>query len=204
MRLNKNFIVRTILESSKIRPINYILVRVIKIDNNIYVIVREKNKIFLEYPKFNIKTLAYIGKNGITTDKKEGDGKTPVGEFKLGIILSMYEQINNKNGKKTLKINKDMYWVDDYESKYYNMLVDVGKIRKDFNSAEHLIDFPIQYEYLIEINANPNNIPKKGSAIFLHCANNKPTLGCIAVDRNIMKKIVENIDKYTLIKIFPK
>ena len=54
---------------------------------------------------------------------------------------------------------------------------------------------------MIEIKTNPNNIPDKGSAIFLHCSNDKPTAGCIAVDRNVMKKIVENVDEMTSIEI---
>ena len=100
-----------------------------------------------------------------------------------------------------MKITNDMYWVDDSKSEYYNQLVDISKVKKDLNSAEHLIDYPIQYEYLIEIKTNPKNIKGDGSAIFLHCTNNKPTEGCIAVDRDIMRKIVENIDKYTKIII---
>lgn len=94
-----------------------------------------------------------------------------------------------------------MYWVDDSKSKYYNQLVDISKVEKDWNSAEHLIDYPIQYEYLIEIKTNPNNIPEQGSAIFLHFANNKATEGCIAVDTEIMRRIIENIDTYTKIEI---
>ncbi|MDE5831152.1 MAG: hypothetical protein K2H53_06060 [Clostridia bacterium] len=56
-----------------------------------------------------------------------------------------------------------MYWVDDPKSKYYNQLVNIKNIEKDWDSAEHLIDYPVQYEYLIEIKTNPNCIPGKGS-----------------------------------------
>lgn len=107
----------------------------------------------------------------------------------------------DKNGLKYMQITKDMYWVDDSNSKYYNQLVDISKVQKDWNSAEHLIDYPIQYEYLIEIKTNPINIPRKGSAIFLHCTNNKPTAGCVAVDVKVMKKLIENINEYTKIEI---
>lgn len=100
-----------------------------------------------------------------------------------------------------MQITKDMYWVDDSESRYYNQLVDISKVEKDWNSAEHLIDYPIQYEYLVEIKTNPKNIPGKGSAIFLHCTNNKPTAGCVAINKENMKKIIENISKQTKIKI---
>lgn len=137
----------------------------------------------------------------MTRDKTEGDGKTPLGKFELGIILGRTTNVNNKNGLEYRQIAKDMYWVDDSKSKYYNQLVEISKVAKDWNSAEHLIDYPIQYEYLIEIKTNPNNIPEEGSAIFLHCANNKATEGCIAVNTEIMRKIVENIDTYTKIEI---
>ena len=102
------------------------------------------------------------------------------------------------------QITKEMYWVDDPESKYYNQLVNILTTPKDWSSAEHLIQYPIEYEYLIEIKTNPNNIPGKGSAIFLHCSNNKPTAGCIAVDKETIKKIIENIDRNTKIKIYYK
>ncbi len=170
-------------------------------DNKIYVTSNKNNKTILEFPKSNIETIAYIGKNGLTYEKKEGDGKTPLGEFELGIILSQHPEIKNKNGLICTQINKDMYWVDDSNSKYYNQLVNISKVKVDWSSAEHLIEYPIQYEYLIEIKTNSNNIPNNGSAIFLHCTNYRPTAGCVAVEKNIMKKIIENIDKYTKISI---
>lgn len=171
-------------------------------DNIIYVFTNENNEWMLKFPKYNIETKAYIGKNGVTKDKKEGDGKTPLGSFKLGRILGTHTKINNKNSLEYQEITENMYWIDDSKSKYYNQLVDISKVEKDWNSAEHLIDYPIQYEYLIEIRTNPNNNQGKGSAIFLHCSNNKATEGCVAVTKDTMEKILENIDKNTKIDIF--
>lgn len=175
----------------------------IEIDNKIYVFYKENNKGILKFPENDIETTAYLGKNGVTRDKKEGDGKTPIGEFKLGIILGIHPNEEIANGIKSeyIQITEDMYWIDDPKSKYYNKLVNISKVEKDWNSAEHLIDYPIQYEYLIEIKTNPKNIPGKGSAIFLHCTNNKPTEGCIAIDRENMKKLIEIINKQTKIAI---
>lgn len=171
--------------------------------NKIYVFYKENNKAILEFPDYDIKVDAYLGKNGVTKDKKEGDGKTPLGKFKLGIALGMHskEEITKEIEMDYTQITKEMYWVDDSESKYYNKLVNISMVKNDWNSAEHLIDFPIQYEYLIEIKTNPENIPGKGSAIFLHCTNNKATEGCIAIDRENMKKLIEVINKQTEIII---
>ena len=170
-------------------------------DNKIHVFLTEKNKGILKFSKCSIDTIAYIGKNGLTRYKREGDGKTPIGEFELGIILGTHLKEKNKNRLGYMQINKDMYWVDDPKSKYYNQLVEISEVKKDWNSAEHLIDYPIQYEYLIEIKTNPNNISGKGSAIFLHCTNYGATAGCVAVDKETMKKIIENIDEDTKIEI---
>lgn len=171
------------------------------IENKIYVFIKDNSRAILKFQKYNIETTAYIGKNGITSQKQEGDGKTPIGEFELGILLGTQPSTTNKNGLKYKQITEDMYWVDDPKSKNYNQLVNMSTTKKDWNSAEHLIDYPIQYEYLIEIKTNPNNIPGKGSAIFLHCSNNNSTAGCLAVDKKIMKKLIENIDQHTKIEI---
>ena len=122
--------------------------------NKISVFLNEEKQWILTFPKYKIETKAYIGRNGVTRQKQEGDGKTPIGEFSLGILLSTHEKQRNKNGLKCQVITKDLYWVDDIRSNYYNQLVDITKVKKDWNSAEHLIEYPIQYEYLIEIKTN--------------------------------------------------
>jgi L,D-peptidoglycan transpeptidase YkuD (ErfK/YbiS/YcfS/YnhG family) len=172
-----------------------------KTDNKIYVKILKNNFAVLTYPDFNIETRAYIGKNGYTYDKKEGDGKTPIGEFELGIMLGLHDKSEINTKLDYTQITDDLYWVDDPKSIFYNKLVNSTDVIKDWKSAEHLIDYKIQYEYLIEIKTNPNNVLSKGSAIFLHCRNNPYTEGCIAIDCVIMKKITELINKDTKIVI---
>ncbi len=173
-------------------------------DNKIYVCQKSKSEGILIFPEYNIRTKAYLGKNGVTNNKREGDGKTPIGKFEFGMLLGMHpkEKLENKTKLEYNQITPKMYWVDDPKSKRYNRLVDISKVKKDWNSAEHLIEYPIQYEYLIEIKTNPENIPGNGSAVFLHCTNNKPTAGCIAIDREIMQKLIECINEKTKIEIY--
>lgn len=161
----------------------------------IYVYKNKKGKYLLSYPKYNIKTKAFIGKKGLTINKHENDLKTPIGTFELGIKLSM-KQFSNCQ-----VINKYMYWIDDSKSKYYNQLINITKIKKDWKSAEHLIEYKKAYKYLIEIKCNPYNIPYKGSAIFLHCKYKKTTHGCIAIKQKTLKKIIKLMDNNTKIII---
>lgn len=151
-----------------------------------------------------LSTKAYIGRNGTTDNKVEGDGKTPIGTFNLGKIFgfSNKEKVKDEfNIDNYTQITPTMYWVDDPSSTFYNKLVDTKEIKKDWQSAEHLCDFPIEYEYGIEIKTNPNNIPNKGSAIFLHCSNNKPTAGCVAIPKDDIIKLLRFIKGETTIKI---
>ena len=145
---------------------------------------------------------AYIGEKGLTYNKVEGDKKTPAGTFKLGLTFGTDENINIKKSIKYIKLNNNLYWVDDINSKNYNKLVDISTQKKDFTSAEHLIDYKVEYKYGIEIKTNPKNIKGKGSAIFLHCSNEKPTSGCIAIKEEYLKKILSIIDNNTIIKIY--
>lgn len=146
-----------------------------------------------------LQTDAFIGLKGTCEDKKEGDKRTPCGTFNLGIAFGTH--LNIDTNLKYIKLNKNLYWVDDTNSFYYNQLVDITKVQKDWVTAEHLIEYPVQYEYGIEIKTNPNNEKGKGSAIFLHCSNNKPTAGCIAIKRDKMEQLLKLIDKDTLIEI---
>ena len=156
----------------------------------------------------------WIGKNGVTNFENaiEGDGKTPLGLYDLGISFGIYDL---KIKYPYIKINENSYWVDDAESKYYNYFVQIDEdvktydysyivshTEKEFKSAEHLIDFKKQYEYAIFIEFNSNGqIDKngkgnnKGSAIFLHCHGDKGyTGGCIAINRKDMLWILKYLD----------
>ena len=122
-----------------------------------------------------LETIAFIGKNGMTSEKMEGDKKTPVGIFEFGTAFGTHKKILN-NKISYISINENLYWVDDEESAYYNNLVNITK-------------------------TNPCNEKGKGSAIFLHCSNNRETSGCIAIDRCSMRKILEKVEPGAIIVI---
>lgn len=164
-------------------------------------ISRATLKLYNDKQQVLLKTKAYIGKNGLTSNKQEGDKKTPIGAFKLGVVFGMHSKINIDESLRYIPINKNLYWIDDTNSKFYNRLVDIEKDEKDWKSGEHLIDYKKQYDYAIEILANPENEKGKGSAIFLHCSNKSPTLGCIAIKKRKLIKILKHINKNTKIVI---
>ena len=170
--------------------------------NKTIIVKKENNNYYLIYN--DIKEKAYIGKNGITNHKKEGDNKTPKGLFAIGLIFGTHskEELNLDSSLYYQKINNNLHWIDDINSEYYNTLIDVSKTKTNFSSSEHLIDYKEAYEYAIEIKTNPNNIKGKGSAIFLHCTTNKEyTAGCVAIPSKALKKLLTMINKDTQILI---
>ena len=161
-----------------------------------HIFIKNK-KLFLKHYKIKCS----IGKRGIKVKKSEGDQITPKGKFKITSILYRKDRIANFKSRITKKsIKKNMGWCDDPNSKYYNKL-----IKFPFkHSAEKLYRKDATYDLILVLNYNLNPIVKgKGSAIFIHIAkkNYKKTLGCIAVKKNDLKKIVKEIKKSTIVNI---
>ena len=157
-----------------------------------------KNKDTLLFDEFEFKCA--VGKRGITSNKKEGDRKTPKGLYSLGPLYYRKDKFSNPETKlKKIIINKSMGWCDDINNKYYNQPIKINnKIRH-----EKLFRKDDIYDLLIPINYNTKNpIKKKGSAIFIHLTKDyKSTLGCIALMENDFLVLLKLINRKTKIKI---
>lgn len=141
---------------------------------------------------------AYVGKKGIDK-KKEGDGKTPKGQFPITCAFGIKADPGSK--MQYTKINKHHYWCAD---KRYNQMVDLRE-KPHSCSGEHLIDHTKQYAYAMNIGYNNSGEKGKGFAIFLHCFGYyKYTLGCVAVSKTNMIKILQTCGDGTMICIYRK
>ncbi|GLY12169.1 L,D-transpeptidase family protein [Pseudobacillus badius] len=129
------------------------------------------------------KTAAVIGKNGLSSSKKEGDGRTPSGLFPIGEGFGFAQKPARINMRYT-QTNHYHYWVDDPGSPDYNKWVYYrGNPDKRWKSYERMNHFLYKYAVVIKYNEDP--IRKgKGSAIFLHRWRNpsSPTAGCVALN----------------------
>lgn len=178
--------------------------------NKSILIDSDNNTIYLYEDNICIRDLnqVYIGKNGLTKNKVEGDFCTPIGEYNLGFAFGTMDKDFEYP---YYNIDNNYYWVDDINSPYYNNLVVVSENPLNnsypyfkfsnqviWNSAEHLIDYPIEYELaiVIEYNTQPC-IPGKGSAIFFHILNETKdyTAGCIATTKENLLFIINWIGK---------
>jgi L,D-peptidoglycan transpeptidase YkuD (ErfK/YbiS/YcfS/YnhG family) len=157
-----------------------------------------KNK-YLILNDYRIKCA--VGKRGIGKKKKEGDFITPIGLFKIELLLYRKDRVKNLNTTlKKIVITKSMGWCDDPKSKNYNKLISYP-----FNyKSEKLFRKDNVYDIILVLNYNMYPIKKnKGSAIFIHISkkNYKKTEGCIAIRKYEMLKILKEIKKNTKVKI---
>ncbi len=148
---------------------------------------------------FNVKEYpCVLGKNGVTTDKKEGDGMTPVGCFPLREVLYRSDRIPRPETELPIsEIKQDDGWCDDVNRREYNK-----KIKLPFNgSCEKLWrDDDNLYDIIVVVGHNDSPvISGKGSAIFLHIARPEftPTLGCVAFKEEDLLEILRSCDLKT-------
>ena len=162
------------------------------------ILVKNKHTLQIDEFKFN----CCIGKKGSTSNKKEGDKKTPKGTFEIENLYFREDRIKKPlTLLKCIKIKKNMGWCDDISfPKKYNKLIKIDKKIRH----EKLKRKDNKYDLLIPIKYNFNKPTSgKGSCIFIHLTKNyQPTAGCIALKKKDFLIMLKLIKKNSKIKIF--
>jgi L,D-peptidoglycan transpeptidase YkuD (ErfK/YbiS/YcfS/YnhG family) len=129
---------------------------------------------------------AAVGRSGVKTDKREGDGATPAGTYPLLFVLYRPDRISPPASHLPVSaLAPDDSWVDDPTDANYNRLVTLPYPV----SAERLWREDELYDALVVIGYNTDPvIPGAGSAIFLHVATPDlaPTAGCVALAKDVL------------------
>lgn len=139
-----------------------------------------------------------VGENGVTDNKIEGDGKTPIGCFEIRKVLFRKDKIEKPQTELLVEeIQENDGWCDDKNDENYNC-----QIKLPYNASHEKLwrDDDI-YDIVVVLGFNDNPvISGKGSAIFMHVAreNYFPTSGCIAFKKEDLLGILKNCDKNTL------
>ena len=148
-----------------------------------------------------INTESHIGANGLGKEK-EGDNKTPVGKFTFSSFFGIYDNPGTK--MPYIHVNDSIWWNCDSNSPDYNLMINTDYYTKEFDKdeSEHIIQYNPGYEYIMNINYNPDRTPRKGCAIFLHCFTNNPyTGGCVAISKENMKRVITTANEKSIIII---
>lgn len=140
---------------------------------------------------------ALVGRAGVGR-ASENDSKTPLGDF--GMVCAF--GIKPDPGAKLPYIHVDEHTWCCGDKARYNRIID---IREHPHSCcgEHMADYVPEYNYGIFFDYNAEGTAGLGFAIFLHCRGKKAyTGGCIAVDEDIMIKLLQKVDKNARICIY--
>jgi L,D-peptidoglycan transpeptidase YkuD (ErfK/YbiS/YcfS/YnhG family) len=124
-----------------------------------------------------------LGKGGIRSDKREGDGATPSGVFPLRLLFYRPDRLTPPPCLLPMQaLRPGDGWCDDPGHPDYNRLVALPHPAR----CEQLWREDGLYDLLIALGHNDDPVvPGHGSAIFLHLARPdfSPTEGCVALAR---------------------
>ncbi|WP_157371608.1 L,D-transpeptidase [Angustibacter sp. Root456] len=120
----------------------------------------------------------HVGKNGVSSAKREGDLRTPAGVFALRGGFGARSNPGLRIGA-WLRVDSRDVWVDDPSSSLYNTHQRTPAAGR-WSSAEPLLNTPA-YSYAQVIGYNEARTPGRGSAIFLHVDLGHGTAGCVSL-----------------------
>ena len=138
------------------------------------------------------RTRARLGRNGLSANRREGDGTTPIGTFPIG--RTMYGNAPDPGVRFAYRrLRCGDWWDEDPRSPTYNSFQHVAcGTRPPFaGGSEGMWQQPRPYPFLavIEYNMRPV-VPGRGSGIFLHAQTGGPTIGCVSLRRDRLAAVL--------------
>ncbi|HSQ75091.1 MAG TPA: L,D-transpeptidase family protein [Bacteroidota bacterium] len=140
------------------------------------------------------------GALGEGPEKREGDGRSPAGVFRLSAI---YGHVPGNSVRflrmPYIEATSTCQCVDDVHSAYYNLVLDSLSVADaDWNSRERLGPDAGSWNawgVIVDHNMNPRE-PGRGSCIFLHVSEGRgvPTSGCTSIGEERIAALVRWLD----------
>jgi L,D-peptidoglycan transpeptidase YkuD (ErfK/YbiS/YcfS/YnhG family) len=142
-----------------------------------------------------------LGRSGIKANKREGDGATPRGTFRLKRLWWRADRLPRPaTFLPARRIRDDDAWSEDPADRRYNRPVrrTAGEPGDRLKRADHL------YDLIIEIDHNDRpRVAGRGSAVFVHIAraNFPPTAGCVALEAKTLRRLLARLGPRTKIVV---
>jgi L,D-peptidoglycan transpeptidase YkuD (ErfK/YbiS/YcfS/YnhG family) len=135
-----------------------------------------------------------VGRGGIRTGKREGDGATPAGSWPMRRLLYRPDRIAAPATRLAADpLTQEDGWCDDPDDPLYNR-----PVRLPYRArAERLWREDAIYDLIVPLGYNDDPaVPGAGSAIFLHVArpDYAPTEGCIALAQPDLLRVLAAAD----------
>jgi L,D-peptidoglycan transpeptidase YkuD (ErfK/YbiS/YcfS/YnhG family) len=133
-----------------------------------------------------------VGHNGIRKNRREGDGTTPIGTFRIGRVMYGNEPDPGVEFR-YVRLRCGDWWNEDPSSPTYNTLrrLRCGQPPPFRVASAGMWEDRTAYPYLavVEFNMHPV-VPGRGSGIFLHAQTGRPTNGCISLRRTDLVRVL--------------
>lgn len=142
-----------------------------------------------------------LGRGGIRANKREGDGGTPRGTFRLRRLWWRADRaVRPRTQLPVRRIRGDDGWCEDPRDRHYNQPIRLAPTDPGdrLKRADHLYDFIIELDH----NTRPR-IAGRGSAVFVHVARPEfaPTAGCVALTAPALRRLIARTGPRTRIVI---
>jgi L,D-peptidoglycan transpeptidase YkuD (ErfK/YbiS/YcfS/YnhG family) len=142
-----------------------------------------------------------LGRAGIKANKREGDGASPRGRFRLVRLWWRADRLPRPQVRLPMRpIRRDDAWCEDPASRRYNRPFKLSPA----SAGDRLWRDDHLYDLLIELDHNTRpRIAGRGSAVFIHIArpNLAPTAGCIGLEANALERMLPRLRRDGTIEI---
>ena len=159
-------------------------------------------------PDGELRAPCVIGRSGVrpAADKVEGDGATPLGDWRLRHIYYRADRITApKTFVSSAPIEADMGWCDAPDHPEYNRLIRLpfSASHEDMARDDHVYDLVV----VLGHNDDPP-VPGQGSAIFWHLKRGaedpkqwQATEGCVATTLDVMYRVLVACDEPSTLRV---
>ncbi len=142
-----------------------------------------------------------LGRAGIVANKREGDGGTPRGRFRLLRLWWRGDRLPRpRTALPVRRIERGDAWCEDASDRRYNrpIRLEPGAPGDRLWRDDHLYDLVIELDH----NTRPR-IAGRGSAVFIHLARPGflPTAGCVALKEGDLRRLLPRLRKNAVIDI---
>jgi L,D-peptidoglycan transpeptidase YkuD (ErfK/YbiS/YcfS/YnhG family) len=142
-----------------------------------------------------------LGRTGIKANKREGDGGTPRGTFRLKRLWWRKDRLMRPQTRLPVRpIRREDAWSEDPLDRRYNRPVR----RRTGEPGDRLWREDHLYDLIVEIDHNDHpRIAGRGSAVFMHLARPgfAPTAGCVGLERSRLLRLLMRLGPKTRIDI---
>jgi L,D-peptidoglycan transpeptidase YkuD (ErfK/YbiS/YcfS/YnhG family) len=146
---------------------------------------------------------ARVGRRGLSANRHEGDGTTPIGTFGIGPVVYGLDPNPGVRLRYHRLVCGD-WWDGDAASPTYNTFrhVGCGTSPPFAGGSEALWRVTPAYRLFAFIRYNVAPVvPGRGSAIFLHVDTGRPTNGCVSLPRSELRSLLVRLQAGATISI---